>query len=226
MTNQYSFKQRFITILAELLGPTLIQILGLLCRYRVEGEQNLLDAQKGGGVILALWHGRMQLPLYYLRNRKIVVLISQSWDGELIARIAHRLGYATRRGSPRKGGRESFMDLLRDLKNGKSVAIFPDGPTGPLHSLHDGVIHLARMTGCPIVPFSFSVTPAWRASSWDKHMIHKPFSKGLILFHEPITLPRKIDKEDIEMYRQQIIQRLNDVEIEVDKRMGVVDVAT
>jgi lysophospholipid acyltransferase (LPLAT)-like uncharacterized protein len=226
MTNQYSLKQRLITILAELLGPILIRSLGLMCRFRVKGEHHFIDAQKNGGVILALWHGRMQLPLYYLRNRKIVVLISQSWDGELISRIAQRLGYALRRGSPRKGGRESFIDLLRDLRNGKTVAIFPDGPTGPRHSLHDGVIHLARMTGCPIVPFSFSAAPAWIAGSWDKHMIHKPFSKGLILFHEPITLPRRIDKEDIDMYRQNIVKHLNSVEIEADQIMGVDDVTT
>jgi len=221
MPKQYSIKQQLIMTLGEYLGPMLIRLIGLLCRYRVDGEEHLVNAHKEGGVIMAMWHGRMNLPLYHLRNRKITALVSRSWDGEVITRIIKRLGYLTRRGSPREGGREGFIEMLRDLRNGKLVAIFPDGPTGPRHSLHDGVVHLARLSGCPIVPFSFAAKPAWRLKSWDKHMIPKPFSRGLIMFHEPFTLPRKIESDQMDKYRKLVIQRIIAVEQEVDLRMKV-----
>ena len=208
-------------MLGEYLGPLLIRTIGMLCRYKVEGEEHLLNAQKEGGAILVVWHGRIQLPLHHLRNRKVVALVSRSWDGEIITRIMKRLGFQLHRGSPREGSSEGFKDMLRTLRSGKLVAITPDGPTGPRHSLHDGVVHLARLSGSPIVPISFAAAPSWRVKSWDRHMIPKPFSKGLIMFHESFRLPRKIEAAKLGKYRDQIVQRMVAVEREVDRRMGI-----
>ena len=219
--DKHSFKDRFLFSLAGLLGPLLIKLFGVLCRYKIENEEHIFDAEKTGkGVILALWHGRMLLPIYHFRHQGMSSLASLHRDGEFIASIAKRLGYIVRRGSPRKGGREGFIAMSKDLKLGKRVAIFPDGPTGPRHHHRDGVLHLARISGAPIIPLSYSASPCWRARSWDKFMIMKPFSKGLILVGEPISVPRRIGtEEEVDKYRNTIRQALIDIEQEVDGRM-------
>jgi len=195
--------------------------MGGLCRYQVVGDEHIQQATtEGKGIIIALWHGRMLLPVYHLRNRGITALVSLHMDGELIARIVERLGYLPRRGSPKEGGREGFMAMLRDLKEGRTVAIFPDGPTGPRHSVRDGVLHLARLSGAPIVPISFSANPAWKARSWDQFTVMKPFSTGVITIGEPFIVPRKLTQEDLETEREIIKSALTKVEQQADDLMG------
>lgn len=221
--SRYSFKERLLIQIAEHLGPVFIRFLGRFCRYETIGEQNLWNAHEAGnGAILALWHGRMLLPVYHFRRRGIVALVSLHRDGEFITRIVQRLGYIVRRGSPKEGGLEGFKAMLRDLRDGKIVAIFPDGPTGPRHSLHDGVLHLARMSGAPIVPMSFCAIPHWRVRSWDRFMIMKPLSKAKLMLHEPFLIPKKLSRTEVEEHRNLIISRLISVENDADDTMGLV----
>ncbi|MBM3328828.1 MAG: DUF374 domain-containing protein [Calditrichaeota bacterium] len=217
----FAFRERLLLGLATSLGPGLLRLLGLLCRYKVFDDDNLHRAESGGkGAIIALWHGRMVLPVYHFRKRGIAALISRSFDGELISRIVARLGYLPRRGSPRAGGREGFMELIRDLKAGRTVAIFPDGPTGPRHSVKDGVLHLARLSGAPIVPVSFQTDRAWRFSSWDRFTLPKPFSQGIMIVGEPLVIPRHLGSEEaIAHAREAIRMALRDAEDEADRRI-------
>ena len=220
--NEFTIKDRLLFGLAGFFGPLLIRLLGVLCRYRVEGEERLFTASnEGKGVIAASWHGRMLLPIYHFRGRGISSLVSFHRDGEFITRVITRLGYIIRRGSPRKGGREGFFAMSKDLKAGMTVVIFCDGPTGPRHHLRDGVLQLARLSGAPIIPLSYSASPSWRVKSWDKFMILKPFSRGIIRLGEPIYIPRRIDsEEEIERFRRTIREALNDIEKEVDTFAG------
>ena len=221
----YSFKDRALFSISALLGPWLIRALGALCRYDIIGEEHIKTAKSAGrGIILALWHGRMLLPIYHFRRQGVVSLVSYHRDGEFIARIVERLGYLIRRGSPREGGREGFHAMLRDLKDKRIVAIFPDGPTGPRYSVHDGILHLARLSGAPILPMSFAAKSCWRLGSWDRFMIMKPFSKGVVVFGEPMTVPRRMSTEgEIDEYRNRIRDILIEVESEADRRMGIID---
>jgi len=217
-----TLQERLLYGTAAALGPSLIRLLGALCRYRVVGEDRLEAAQAlGKGTIIALWHGRMLLPVFHLRRRGICALVSLHRDGELIARIVQRLGYVTRRGSPKEGGREGFLAMLHDLRAGSIVAIFPDGPTGPRHSVRDGVVHLARLSGAPVVPISFSSNPSWRAGSWDRFMIMKPFSRGVLLFGEPFVIERHSDRAQLERQRDLIREKLLEVEREADRMAGL-----
>lgn len=220
--NEFTIKDRLLFGLSGFFGPLLIRLLGVLCRYRVEGEERLFTASnEGKGVIAASWHGRMLLPIYHFRGRGISSLVSFHRDGEFITRVIIRLGYIIRRGSPRKGGREGFFAMSKDLKAGRTVVIFCDGPTGPRHHLKDGVLQLARLSGAPIIPLSYSASPSWRVKSWDRFMILKPFSRGIIRLGEPIYIPRRIDsEEEIERFRRSIREALTDIEKDVDTSMG------
>ncbi|MCF7810136.1 lysophospholipid acyltransferase family protein [bacterium] len=215
-------KDWLILKLSSLLGPLVIRFFGLSCRFKVEGEDKIFQAsEEGKPVILAFWHGRMLLPIYHFRNRGISSLVSYHIDGEAITRTVQRLGYVIRRGSPKLGGREGFFSMLRDLKNGKIVSVFPDGPKGPRHKLKDGVLQLARLSGAVVFPISYSAEKHWLAGSWDRFMILKPLSRALIIVGDPLTVPRKITDDEVEDYRIKIENALTEVESEVDYRMGV-----
>ena len=113
--------------------------------------------------------------------------------------------------------------MLNDLKDGKTVAIFPDGPTGPRHSIHDGVLHLARLTGAPIVPVLFSAKPCWRARSWDRYMLPKPFSQGIVKYGEPFFISRDIGPDEMDQKRDELRKHLYDLETELDNRLSNTD---
>lgn len=225
MTNhqEYNRKERILLNAAESIGPRLITLLGMLCQYRVTGTEHFDMAQTmGKGVILTLWHGRMLLPIYHLRHRGIVSLVSLHRDGEFIARIVQRLGYVIRRGSPKEGGMEGFKAILRDLNAGKTISMFPDGPTGPCYTVRDGVLHLARLTGAPIVPMTYSANPCWRFNSWDRFMLMQPVSRAVVAFGKPLFLPRrmKIEKE-IDNHRLRIRSALMELLHETDRAVSI-----
>ncbi len=224
-SSKFPLTTRALLLAAELLGPALILLLGRLTRFTIENQHYFDRARsEGKGVILTLWHGRMLLPIYHHRRTGVVSLVSLHRDGEFITRVVRRLGYAIHRGSPKEGGREGFQALLVDLKRGASAAMFPDGPTGPRHSIHDGILHLARLSGAPILPLTFSAKPCWRVKSWDRFMIMLPFSRAVIRYEAPICIPRSISNpEEMSRWRDLVRERLTAVEEAVDREMGMAD---
>src|SRR5688500_12197948 len=86
------------------LGYPLIAGLGGTLRWRVSGLQHF-DAIRAAGhqPVMAFWHGRILPATVYFRRRGIVVITSENFDGEWIARIIERFGYRTARGSTTRG---------------------------------------------------------------------------------------------------------------------------
>lgn len=166
----------------------------------------------------------MLLPVYHHRGCGVVSLISYHFDGEIATRIVEGLGYIIRRGSPKVGGYEGFKEVLSDLKAGKHVAMFPDGPKGPRYKMHDGVFMLARLSGRPILPIVYSAKPSWSAKSWDKYMVMLPFSRGVLMYGEPFYIPRKLpESKTIDDYRGALESTMQELERRADKLTGLID---
>ena len=96
------------------LGYPLINGLGHTLRWRVEGLQHY-DAIVASGrqPVMAFWHGRILPATFYFRRRGIVVITSENFDGEWIARIIERFGYGTARGSTTRGATRSRRERDR-----------------------------------------------------------------------------------------------------------------
>jgi lysophospholipid acyltransferase (LPLAT)-like uncharacterized protein len=114
--------------------------------------------------------------LWYHRNQGIAVVISEHRDGEIIAQIAERLGYATVRGSSSRGGSRALIGLMRALESGLDGAVTPDGPRGPAHVFAPGAAIASQRTGVPLLPIRASAARAWRLKSWDRFLVPKPFA--------------------------------------------------
>jgi lysophospholipid acyltransferase (LPLAT)-like uncharacterized protein len=189
-----------------------VRLLFLSCRVVIlEGAENeeLAAKMADGKVIYASWHQRLFYQIHRLRKRKVTVMISQSRDGEYIARLINWLGLKDVRGSSTRGGFDALKDLTRKMKAGSNGGMIPDGPTGPPHEAKTGTIILARMTGALIIPISWSADRCWVFNSWDRFMIPKPFARISYCYGEPIIVPHSAKLPEMDDYRKLLESRLD-----------------
>jgi hypothetical protein len=189
-------------------GVPIIEALGGTYHWRESGREHLdrLDTA-GQAPIFAFWHGRILTATLYFRDRGIVVITSENFDGEWIARVIRRFGYGTARGSSSRGGARALVQLRRDLAAGQPAAFTVDGPRGPAGVAQAGAIWLAGATGHPVLPFHIESNRFWSARSWDRHQIPKPGADVAIAIEAPILVP-DTDKPTVEAYRQQLERAL------------------
>ncbi|KPL05330.1 MAG: hypothetical protein AMJ73_01340 [candidate division Zixibacteria bacterium SM1_73] len=198
-----------LLFLASSVGPILIFLLGKTLRIKWIGEENLNPIREDKGrVLYAFWHGRMLILSYSHRWQKIHVLISQHRDGELIASIIERLGFATIRGSTTRGGTKAIFEMAKKGVDGYDVAITPDGPKGPRFKVQPGTIYIAQRSGLPIIPVTNSAKSRWTLSSWDGFLIPKPFSKAVIMIGEPIYVSPESTPQELEEKKEELEKKL------------------
>ena len=179
-------------------GKHLLDALLASVKFRVMTPAPHRELAERDGVIYTLWHGRL-LPLtYYHRRQNIATLISQSSDGEYIARVVERWGYTAIRGSSSRGGSGALREMVKLARRGRSMAITPDGPRGPKQKLKQGVLTLAQLTGQPMIPMSASASRAWWVDArWDLFLVPKPFSTVFVRYADPVYVPRDADDSAI-----------------------------
>jgi lysophospholipid acyltransferase (LPLAT)-like uncharacterized protein len=149
----------------------------------------------GQQVIYAFWHGRMLMGPFFYRGRGLKILISRHADGELIRRVMDRFGLESVRGSSRRGGPGAFRELLRTSRQGWDIAITPDGPRGPRYVVQSGTMELARRTGLPILPVSYSTRHRVHLPSWDAHLLPRPFTKGVFIWGHPTWVNAEVNPQ-------------------------------
>jgi lysophospholipid acyltransferase (LPLAT)-like uncharacterized protein len=189
------------------LGAPLMALLGRTYRWRVDGYHHYESIVAAGRQpIFAFWHGRILPATLFWRDRGIVVIISENFDGEWIARIIARFGYRTARGSTSRGGVRALVQLKRDMDAGRPAGFTLDGPRGPARVAQPGAVWLAGATGNPILPFHIESSRAWTARSWDATEVPAPFATVAMAIGEPITvegiMPSTIDAERARLERE------------------------
>jgi lysophospholipid acyltransferase (LPLAT)-like uncharacterized protein len=135
------------------LGSLFIRGLHATLRVRHVRADNI---ERPPQYILAFWHSHLLLMLHCRFRRPISVIISQSKDGEAIARVFDWYGVDSTRGSSTRGGSAALRELIREAREGKNIVFTPDGPKGPARVAKDGVVYAAMSTGLPIVPVAFA----------------------------------------------------------------------
>jgi lysophospholipid acyltransferase (LPLAT)-like uncharacterized protein len=175
--------------LAATLGAWLVRLRGGTWRVEFADHPEYTAAEGAGErFVYAFWHAGL-LPLAFThRGRGIAVLVSRHRDGELIARLIHRLGYVTGRGSSTRGGDAGVRELLAWAGQDRHLAVTPDGPRGPAETVKDGVPFLAARTGRRVVPIALGVRSAWVLRSWDRFRIPRPFARVVVAHGPPLAL--------------------------------------
>ncbi|MBA3632775.1 MAG: lysophospholipid acyltransferase family protein [Acidobacteria bacterium] len=206
----YSFKQRILIHFADWTFYLLIKFIGKTIRFETEGWENFEKIERDGKIpVYATWHNRIFPSVYFLKNRGIVVLTSQSFDGEYIARFIRRFDYGVVRGSSTRGGVGALVEMIRLMRQGLPMCFTVDGPKGARYIAKKGAILLAKKTGNPIVPFLVEAEKFWTLNSWDKLQIPKPFTRAKVFIAEPIYVAKNADDEEVENKRQELQKKLD-----------------
>ncbi len=170
-------------------GLAIIGVLGRTWRYRIRDDEGWRRLRAGRRPFLfVLWHGGL-LPLtFWHRDEGITVLVSEHSDGEIIARVIEAWGYRTIRGSTTRGASRALLGLIRELEEGRVLAVTPDGPRGPARKFQPGALVAAQRAGVPLVAITLGVDRAWSFGSWDRFLVPKPFARVTIAYSPPTTV--------------------------------------
>lgn len=180
-------------------GVLVLRALALTWRFRIRHGEHLDDfLRRRAAFIFALPHGHLLPLLWWHRGKGISIVISEHRDGEIIARVAERLGYRTVRGSTSRGAARALMGVIRELESGTPVAFTPDGPRGPAGSFAPGTVVAAHRAACPILPVAAGASRAWRLKSWDRFMIPKPFARVTVAYAEPARVEATSAREAVD----------------------------
>jgi lysophospholipid acyltransferase (LPLAT)-like uncharacterized protein len=186
-------------------GYPLIGVLGRTWRWRVTGFEHFTGIFASGRFpVMAFWHGRILPALYYFRRRGIVVITSDNFDGEWMAKIIDRFGYMTARGSTSRNAARAALRAKRRMEEGRPVGLTVDGPRGPAHVAQPGALWLAKVTGNPVLPFHLEAASHWTAPSWDASQIPLPFSRIAVVVGEPLWVPGDADAAGLEAKRVEL----------------------
>ena len=196
------FSQRIALALVPPLAVLLIRLLGMTLRYQDRAEPGVMPGYKiPGPVVFAFWHRSLLACAHRFRNLDIAILISTSFDGELIARTVELLGFKAVRGSSSRGGAAGLRNMQVAYAEGHRCAFTADGPRGPVFIAKPGTAQLANSVG----PMTAEGNPsgtwvgcfyalperAWELRSWDRFLIPKPFSRVVL------TLPAHVPAGEV-----------------------------
>ena len=167
-------------------GTFILRALASTWRLRItNGESYRALRSRQQPFIFAFWHGQMLPLLWVHRGEGVRVVISAHRDGEIVARIAERLGHRTIRGSSSRGAARALLGIVRELEIGSEIAVTPDGPRGPARKFASGALVAAQRVGVPIIGIAVAASRAWHLRSWDRFMIPKPFSRVNVVYTMP-----------------------------------------
>jgi lysophospholipid acyltransferase (LPLAT)-like uncharacterized protein len=201
------------------------QITRATARYQLLNKETL-DALDGAGrpAIWTSWHGAtMMIAGYFFRHRAeaisdMLIIIPDDWRGETLAewiRIAGASSFAVSMEEESLVAARRFLQLIRLVREGKSVYMTPDGPDGPSGVPKPGISFLAAKSGAAVLPVGVYTPTRYQLRRWDRYSLPLPYSRITIFFGEPLTVTRH---EDVDAAGKRITAAINRAMAEAQAR--------
>jgi hypothetical protein len=206
-SSRFSFGQRIVLAIVPRIVWALLRVVSLTWRFEViaeEGVTPLLFGLGAGGQIFCFWHQCVLPCTVYFRRTHATILISRSFDGELITRILEMFGFHAVRGSSSRGAREGLLGLKQVIESGRPAIFTADGPRGPIYQTKMGPIKLAQITGARIGCFHLEPEKAWVLRSWDRFLVPKPFTRIVVSWAQWTHVPADLPAEEFETKRSEL----------------------
>lgn len=203
--------------LAKVLGGILALYLALCFygrRLKSEGREDYVEALAEGPVLLIMWHGSILFaPAAWPKLAPVAVPRDPSPAGRLSAATQEFFGTTPFSIDPMKGDVSTLRQLMRQVKDGYSIALTADGPDGPDHVVKRPAIDWARATGVPIYTFAWSSKWALRLRTWDRMLFPLPFGGGAFVYEKwGYTIPKRLAAKDYPPLQSAIGAALNATE--------------
>jgi lysophospholipid acyltransferase (LPLAT)-like uncharacterized protein len=206
-TPRFTLAQRLALAVVPRVVWALLWTVGLTWRFEAiaeEGVSPLLEGRGAGAEIFCFWHQCVLPCAFYYRRTGATILISRSFDGELITRILNLFGFHAARGSSSRGAREGLLGLARVIESGRPAIFTADGPRGPIYQTKMGPIKLAQITGARIGAFHLQPEHAWTIGSWDRFLVPKPFTRICVSWAQWTHVPADLTPEQFEPQREEL----------------------
>ena len=185
----------------------LLRTVGLTWRFESIAEDGATPLPYGEGAareIYCFWHQCVLPCALYFRRTHATILISRSFDGELITRTLRLFRFRGIRGSSSRGAREGLLGLKTVVDSGSPAIFTADGPRGPIYRTKMGPIKLAQLTGAPIGAFHLQPEHAWTMRSWDRFLVPKPFTRIIVSWARWTHVPTDLPAEAFEQKREEL----------------------
>ncbi len=177
----FSTSQKITLAIVPRVAALLIRLLGMTLRYEDRADPGVTPGYAiPGPAVFAFWHRSLLACAHRFRGLDIAILISRSFDGEIIASTVELLGFTAIRGSSTRGGASGLRNMERAYREGHRCAITADGPRGPVFVAKPGTAQLAQLVGAWVGTFYVLPARAWELRSWDRFLIPKPFSRVIL----------------------------------------------
>ena len=206
-SSRFTFRQRLVLAVVPRLVWALLSIVGRTWRFETTAEEGATPLPFGAGAgaeIFCFWHQCVLPCTFYYRRTGASIIVSQSFDGELIARILELFGFKTTRGSSSHGARGGLMGLKQVIESGRPACFTADGPRGPIYQAKMGPIKLAQMTGARIGAFHLQPRHVWTMNSWDHFLIPKPFTRIAVTWSRWTSVARDLPESSLESKREEL----------------------
>lgn len=169
----------------------------------------------------ACFHGTMLFPIWHCRQYPGVIMVSRSWDGEVIDRCLKRMGFDTTRGSSSTGGKEALVEMIEMAKERNyCTGLAVDAPRGPSRKAKMGIVVVGKETGQPVLPLMSWATRQIQFKSWDKMILPLPFCTIVMAFGKPTEVPPVLSNDDHERIRQEIEDNMLLAQKEAEERVA------
>jgi lysophospholipid acyltransferase (LPLAT)-like uncharacterized protein len=181
---------------------SLIELFLRTITFSVENEgpvQDLIDRR--APFVFTFWHGSMTYPWWRLRQSNAAALVSHSKDGQILANLLQSWGYTVLRGSSSRGSKEAMTLMRAAIQSGHILCVTPDGPRGPYHEMKMGAVRVAQTMHVPLVMISVGYRKFKRLKSWDHFEIPIPFTRGRVIYSDPLIIDPNLSGESLDEER-------------------------
>ena len=185
----------------------LLSVVGRTWQFETIAEEGATPLPFGEGAraeIFCFWHQCVLPCTFYFRRTGATIIVSRSFDGELIARTLGLFGYKTVRGSSSRGSRQGLLGLQQVIERGGPAIFTADGPRGPIFQTKMGPIKLAQLTGARIGAFHLEPEHAWSMSSWDRFMVPRPFTRIAVSWSRWTRVPADLRADQFGAKREEL----------------------
>ena len=215
--------QRIVLAMVPRMVWALLWVVGHTWRFEViaeDGVTPVIEGQKAGAEVYCFWHQCVLPCTMYFRASGAVILVSRSFDGELITRVLRLFGFDAVRGSSSRGAREGLLGLKHVIETGRTAIFTADGPLGPIYQTKMGPIKLAQATGAPIGAFHLQPEHAWVVNSWDRFLVPKPFTRIVVSWAQWTRVPGDLAQDEFETKRQELNDAIERARLRAFEHLG------